>query len=730
MAFPVFPSWMSGVRTPLASAARQLARSGFVIGVVATLALVLVLVSAQAEHANEPPEVTARLIAGVSGVGTEATVPLGLEVRLAPGWHTYWRNPGSAGQPPHVAWVNIPSSNLAKATLSYPAPSRFAVLGLEGIGYEQTVVFPLEARLVHPGKPLHLRANLDILVCKTLCLPKTFVLALEVPHGPATPSPDSALLKAARAKVPSPSGESDLVLGAASRQGSSVYVTAKSLHAPFTDPTLFLEGPSDVEFNSPKVTLSDDRHEASFVVPIQVSLGTTTEDVPLGASLTATLVDGDRAIERALDVLPVPDVAPTPKPMDPLTHPLPPLLMIVLLAFLGGFILNLMPCVLPVLSLKLLALMNPHHATTRQEDVRRSFLLTAAGIEASFLALAGLMLAFKAAGHTVGWGVQFQEPLFLVFLALVLTFFAANLAGLWIAHLPRTLADALQTDQHTPTPLGNFATGAFATLLATPCSAPFLGTAVSFALVADSGTTLLIFAALGIGMALPYLAVAAWPRLAQILPRPGAWMQTLRRVLALVLAGTAAWLLHVLSLQVAPAIVVGVAVCLGGILGTLAFLRNRKRRLMARLAVAAMSLVALVLVTFDPGVGDLDAQTGKPAWAALDERVIEREVAAGRTVFVDVTAAWCLTCKANKLFVLDRSDVAKRLARDPNILTLRADWTLPNLAVTAFLNKYGRYGVPFDAVFGPGEPDGLVLPEILTPGLVLRALDRAGKKTE
>jgi suppressor for copper-sensitivity B len=388
-----------------------------------------------------------------------------------------------------------------------------------------------------------------------------------------------------------------------------------------------------------------------------------------------------------------------------------------------------MPCVLPVLSLKLLSVVGHGGGSVRQ--VRRGFLASAAGIVVSFLALGTVAVALKAAGHAAGWGIQFQHPLFLTATAVIVALFAANLWGLFEIRLPGAVADAAlaagQGGRHEIT--RNFLTGAFATLLATPCSAPFLGTAVGFALARGPFEIYAIFAVLGVGMALPYLLIAWAPWLATRLPRPGSWMVTLRRVLGLALAATAIWLLSVLDTQAGRT----AALLGGGLIGCLVavlWVGHHARALSARVMWGAVTIVALLGILLPPQF----AQVGGPATAIARDRIhwqkfapeaIAGHVAAGRTVFVDVTADWCVTCKVNKALVLDQESIAARL-NGKGIIAMQADWTRPDPEITAFLQRFNRYGIPFNVAFGPGAPAGRPLPELLTREAVLSALEAAG----
>jgi suppressor for copper-sensitivity B len=324
----------------------------------------------------------------------------------------------------------------------------------------------------------------------------------------------------------------------------------------------------------------------------------------------------------------------------------------------------------------------------------------------------------------VGWGIQFQQPLFLLGMVALLTLFAANLWGLFEIPLPGALSN-LGGRGAGGSLAGSFLTGAFATLLATPCSAPFLGTAVGFALAGRATDTLAIFLSLGLGMALPYLAVAAWPRVATRLPRPGAWMVVLRRVMGLALAGTALWLLTVLAAQrgLETAALVGGAMVL--VVGLLAV-----ARVIAGTGKAVAGIVALMVIGSGVLVAQPDAAisgkaTTEAHWRPWSTEETAKLVAEGKTVLVDVTADWCVTCLVNKAAVLDRGAVAELLGGG-DVVALRADWTRPDPAIAAYLASFGRYGIPFNAVYGPKAPQGIALPELLTEGAVLNAVAAAG----
>lgn len=457
----------------------------------------------------------------------------------------------------------------------------------------------------------------------------------------------------------------------------------------------------------------------SFDTPVAGEVPTKLAAAPL----TFTLTDGPA---RSAEFVATPVVAGSRTTGSPSA-----LVRILGVALLGGLILNLMPCVLPVLSLKLLALAGLAGAARR--EVRASLLATAAGVLASFLALAAVLIALKSAGAAIGWGIQFQQPWFVAAMATVMTLFAASLWG-W---LPIGLPAGTQrlAAWHACRPLVDaFATGAFATLLAASCSAPFVGTAIGFALARGPREIVTIFAALGTGFAAPYLVGAALPGLVRGPPRPGRWMVSLTRVLGVALLGTTIWLLVVLTDAASMAAALLSGSLLAALLAVLAWRAQAAIPRRPRLALATGAIVLAALAAISPllaarilparTAGELAKARTHALWQSFDETAIPRLVAQGKLVFVDVSAAWCLTCKVNELAVLDRSPIADRL-HDTDVIAMRADWTRPDPVITDYLQSFGRFGVPLDVVYGPGTPYGEALPELLSASAVMRAFEHA-----
>ena len=678
--------------------------------VIALAALLLALAFGPPARAGAEPasdwatttQAKVRLVSAVTGSGG-GSVPLGLQFQLSPGWKTYWRSPGDAGFPVSVDWTG--SSNLASADLTWPVPHRFTLFGLDTFGYEGEVVFPIAAKPTDPAKSLGLRLKVNYLVCEKICIPYTANLALDLPAEVPAPTQYAQLIDRYASEVPGDGAGHGLKLLSAEAAGDEANPTLRvaiDSALPLADPDLIVEGPGGLYFPAPRVSVAADGRHATFEIAVR-----RDAKAPLlaGTPIVLTVVDGERGMEAR--VLPA---AASGSALWPA----------LLAALLGGLILNLMPCVLPVLSLKLLAFVG--HGGADRTRVRVSFLASTAGVLASFLILATGIVVLRALGVAVGWGLQFQQPHFLAGMALVLTLLAGNLWGWFELPLPGFAGRLSEAADRRHGLLGDFLTGGLATLLATPCTAPFLTTAVGFALAGGTAEIFVIFLALGFGLAAPYLLVAAWPGLATRLPRPGRWMVVLKRMLGLAMGGTALWLLYVLSDQVGRSVALVSAFALLVVALFLGLRRLSPEFRRAGLVVACLiALLAPALFTDAaqaPNVTD-------GAWQPFSEASLSQLIGQGKTVLVDVTADWCINCQVNKALVLDRGWAAGQLAAG-KIVGLKADWTRPDPAIARYLASFGRYGIPFDAVYGPRAQQGLPLPPVLSEEVLRAAVSQAG----
>ena len=668
-----------------------------------------------------------RLISGGSTAGSCETLNLGLQFRMKPGWKVYWRSPGDAGFPPQINWAG--STNFAGAKMAWPAPERFSVLGLETLGYKKEVVFPITASVFEPGKDVALKARVRFLTCDDICVPYEASFTLNLPAGADIDTPQSGVIGHWWTKVPATGSSAPLSIRQAELAGSgetSALIVRVAGTGALNAPDLFVEGPADYGFAKPVVQIASTGNEALMRIGVQVP---KRPDARLaGETVTLTVVDGDRAAERTLTLRRAAAVADTGGQSDDVIAY--GFFAILGLAVLGGLILNLMPCVLPVLSIKLLSVVS--HGGESPGRVRAGFLASAAGIVVCFLVLGTVAVALQSAGLAAGWGIQFQQPAFLAFMIAVITLFACNMWGLFEIRLPGAVSDAaVNASGDDGNGLrGHFMTGAFATLLATPCTAPFLGTAVGFALSRGPAEIYAVFLALGIGLALPWIVVAAFPVMVNRLPKPGPWMITLKRILSVALIGTALWLLSVLWFQIGGPASAMIALLMVAI----AFIVWQYRHLSERARFATWVVIGLLTAISMVGA-DSFADAGRErlieaedkVWRDFDLAAIDAEVAKGNTVLVDVTADWCLTCQVNKSLVLNRGQVAEILGAG-SVIAMKADWTKPDPAISAYLKSFGRFGIPFNVVYGPTAPKGVPLPEILTESAVLAAFERAGGK--
>ncbi|EPX79441.1 protein-disulfide reductase DsbD family protein [Litoreibacter arenae] len=668
--------------------------------IVIWLSAALSPVLAASSPAYQSERITARLITAENTVTPDAgTISAGLQIELADGWKTYWKAPGSVGYPPELDWSA--SANVGDTELLFPAPTRFEAFDIENYGYEKEVTFPVQLTLDQAGGTAVLNVSANVLVCAELCIPEMFDLSLTLLAGEGgIDTASAALIADAAAKVPAALDDAGMSNARFwwSPDASELQVAVDSSEAFGADLQVFPDMGPDAAFGAPVFELAGDRKSIIARLPV---LAVPDADTPL----EITLRDGDRAARFD---------AATPSDGPLTAGTTTGLWSIAVIALLGGLILNIMPCVLPVLTIKFASALKSSDQSAAR--IRTGFVVSALGVLTFMWALAVVLLAIRAGGGQIGWGVQFQNPVFLGLMITLISVFAANMAGLFEITLPQRLNTSMARMEHGQGLLGDFATGALAAVLATPCSAPFLGTAVTFALAGSGFEAMVIFTALGLGLASPYLAVALRPSLVQALPKPGPWMVRVKWVMAALLALTALWLASVM-VTVAGWVVVLVLLALIAA-AVLAMLARKNGRMVAAALIVAAVFAPVVLRPAPQAI----AQSAD--WATFDEASIGPAVARGEVVFVDVTASWCLTCKANKARVLDRDPVAELLTQD-GVTAMRGDWTQPDPAILAYLQSNGRFGIPFNKVYGPGAPEGIALPEFLTKDAVLSALETA-----
>ena len=673
---------------------------------------------AQAQASVTTERVRAELLAHApDGVAPGRTVWVGLQLAHQPEWHTYWKNSGDSGLPTQLQWTLPPGVQAGE--IAWPLPKKIPIGTLANYGYEGTVLLPVPLTITPEFKPSLVGAALDIqlkaswLVCRKECIPEDGSFALRIPaagstalHGGAFEASFQAqpqpLATAAQAAIEGDALRFSVAgLPAALRgQPLEFYPETGEVIQTAADVAQSWEGGTWVG----RVPLSAQRSQSPAVMPIVLAFqgrGFRAEAQVQGAwPTTAAPATVSPALQEALrNNAAVPPVAPGAGIG---------LLAALLGAVLGGLILNLMPCVFPVLAIKLVGFAGHGGHAARQ---RIGGLAYTAGVVLSFLLLGGLMLGLRAAGEQLGWGFQLQSPLVVAALAGLFTLIALNLAGVFEfgSLLPSSVA-SLQA-RHPVTDA--FLSGVLAVAIASPCTAPFMGASLGLAVTLPAAQALLVFAALGVGMAAPYLLASWLPGLAQRLPRPGAWMETFRRLMAFPMFATVAWLVWVLGQQSGidgAGALLALLVALSMLVWALS-LRGRSRAVVAAIAVASLAGLAWVAgpsLVQAPASQAAAAQDGWEPWSA--ERAAQL-VAAGRPVFVDFTAAWCVTCQYNKQTTL-ADDALLAEMKDRNVALLRADWTRRDAAITAALGQLGRSGVPVYVVHRPGRA-----PVVLSEGL-------------
>ncbi len=711
-------------------------------------------------------QVTAQLLVHApQGVTPGQPVWAGLQLQHAPKWHTYWLNSGDSGLPTQLTWQLPPG--ISAGDIAWPTPKKFPLGTLANYGYDGTVLLavPLTVSPQWQGKHLSIGVTASWLACRTECIPEEANLQTTLPaHIPTTLN--GQLFEASANRTPKKVANK---LDKISAEGQFLSIKTISLPAAWQGKLLeaFPQATGIVEPGAPwtqtwqgqtwtaRLPLSALRAESPGEMTIVLANNQDLrpgEPAASGASLTLP-VDGawpavnaptgiNPALEAALNATRSTQVGASPAEALPPATPAPDAslvswLVAVVGAFLGGTLLNLMPCVFPVLAIKVLAFTqhgrNGQHATAVRAQHRASGLAYTAGVVLSFMALGGLLLGLRAAGEQLGWGFQLQSPGVVVVLATLFTLIGLNLMGVFEVGnlLPSSLA-SLQAKHPTA---DAFLTGMLATAVASPCTAPFMGASLGLAVALPVAQALAVFAAIGLGMSLPYLLASWWPAVAHALPRPGAWMNTFKQLMAFPMFATVIWLVWVLGHQTGVngasallALLVAwamVAWSWGLQHGGATWLRGLSVVTLASLLVGIGPLTwtlddstPIAEATHASVAGQATAQQND--WAAWTPTRVDELTRSGRTVFVDFTAAWCVTCQYNKRTTMSDSELLADMATR-NVARLRADWTRRDPAITAALAALGRNGVPTYALYRPGRKP-IVLTEILSVAEVRAAL--------
>jgi thiol:disulfide interchange protein len=650
----------------------------------------------------------------------------GLEFQLAAGWHIYWINAGDSGEPPRAQW-SLPAG-ITAGSMEFPAPQRLPLGPLMDFGYENEVVFPVPMRVsadFHPsGLELKIAAHLSWLVCREVCIPEKGDVAvtrtgLRTPPAIAVADPAAqALVSRYENQLPKPLPAGNAAHFRATAQGFVLNVQTGSRESsgqffPFEQSVIANAAPQ------PSTPLPDG-------IQLKLTKDQSLESAPPQISGVIVLGGGQAYVVHATPGATLQSAA-IPGSAGRLAG-------ILGFAFLGGMILNLMPCVFPVLFIKALALVQSSQRERRH--LRAHGWMYALGVLVSFWIVVAVLLSLRAAGRQMGWGFQFQSPIFLALVAMLLFFLGLALAGQFEIGLSLTSAGGSLAQREGYA--GSFFTGVLAMVVATPCTAPFMGAAIGYALAHSAAVSFAVFTSLALGLAAPYVALAYFPAWARIMPHPGRWMETLKQAVSIPIFATVIWLVWVFA-QVAGVSALAGLLAAFLLLAVAGWFLGRWPGRRAPSVVAALILagaVAMSVWTIDafglPSRSDRAyvaqmIQQGKlapaGAWQPFTPALVEQNRAEGRPVFVDFTASWCLSCQVNERLILDNPEVRKKF-RETGVALLRADWTDQNPAITQALAALGRSGVPTYAIYpADRSAPAQVLPEVLTRGIVLSALD-------
>lgn len=678
--------------------------------------LLLAPAPARAQASVTTQHLTVRLLVPPAQLYPGQTFTGGLDFHIAPTWHIYWINAGDSGEPPNVQWT-LPKG-LTAGSLQYPPPERLPLGPLMDFGYQHHVVLPIAFKVAKSFRPsakqVPLIANVSWLVCQNVCIPGQATLRLTrtalttVPVHPTVNTSAQQSIAAFQAKLPRPLPPDAVARFQPTGNGFhlGVRIGRKVTHAEFF--------PLDFTVIANAAPQKTTPTSNGFILSLTKDQNLTKQPKHLRGVLE---IPGSPAylVNAPIGSLP--------------THSAPGFAFGAVfgamgLALLGGIILNLMPCVFPVLFIKGLALVQSSQHDRRK--MRAHGWIYTAGIVLSFWVILSVLLILRAAGQQLGWGFQLQSPVVLAILALVFFFLGLSLAGQFEIGLSLTrVGGGLAQKQGYA---GSFFTGVLAMVVATPCTAPFMGPAIGYALAHSAFTSFLVFTALGLGLALPYLLFVYFPGWARLLPRPGAWMEILKQAFSIPIFGAAIWLTWLYAENAGSTALLALlaAFLLLAIAGW--FLGRWPAKLASNITALLVIAAAVALPSYASSALPMPSQSTSTAssqthWQPYSPALLQQYLSQGKPVFVDFTADWCLSCQVNQRVVLDRPDVQRRLANS-GVELLKADWTRHSKTITEALARLGRSGIPTYALYSgkSGQPPRL-LPAVLTPGIIFNALN-------
>ena len=624
---------------------------------------------------------------------------IGLEYEMDPGWKTYWKSPGDGGFAQNISWEN--SSNINNLEVLWPTPEKFQILGLTSLGYENNVIFPLKLEINDESQNTFVNLQVNFLICKDICIPGDARVFLEIPSGNKELTDNFFIMERSLSFLPEHNFDSSYInnvnasiykdndnslIKIIAETDKSFFNTNIFLHTPFGLPVV---KNSLVYSNNNKLITAEFKYAKDLI---------SKEQFPI----EIIVQDENHNFINMLDVQ-VKNISPPVKENNNYIY-------FILISLLAGLILNVMPCVFPILSIKLMSVFS-----SDQKNARVSFFTTAFGIIFSFILLGLVFLFLQYFKFSISWGMQFQQPYFLLFITLVIFLFMMNMFNQFEINLPSRVSNFSLLNNNNLY-LKDFFNGFFATLMATPCSAPFVGTAITAAFTQNYLIGINIFLFMGIGMSSPYLLVATFPKLVNFLPKPGKWMIYVKYFLGLLLLATVIWLSNILLNFFSLSFL---------ILSLILFLILSYRKKIPYFQ-NIFTIVILLGIFYLPSVKSLQnnpALKYDERWLNFFEVDINQLVNKDEVIFLDITADWCATCQFNKVNVINSNKIIK-LFEENNILLIRADWTRPNKKVNVFLEKYERFGIPFNAFFSKNFPNGILLSELLSEKEILETINK------
>ena len=626
-------------------------------------------------------------------------ITIGLEYQMQPGWKTYWKSPGDGGFAQNISWEN--SSNISDVKILWPTPIKFEILGLTSLGYQDNVTFPLEIEIENEFQDINLDLHVNYLICKEICIPGDARIFLDIPAGEKKINDNYFDVEQALSKLPEKDFSRTYLknINANVLEGENLSTIRLQIESEkiFFNPEIFLHTP----FGLPVVqhTISYSANNKLITAEFDFNKKLISED---SFPLEVVLKDVNHNFEHLLSAQITKDIS---------NSTMNTFIFYILISLLAGLILNVMPCVFPILSIKLMSVF-----TVDQGTARVSFLTVALGIVSSFFLLGVCFLVLQYFNFSIAWGMQFQKPYFLIFITLIIFLFMMNMFGQFQINLPQNFSNIAFAGLGNKSFFKDFFNGFFATLMATPCSAPFVGTAITAAFTQNYITGMSIFLFMGIGMASPYLLIALFPKLVNFLPKPGIWMIYVKYFLGLLLLATVVWLSNILlNFFNIYFLVISLFV--------LIVITYRRKFPLFKNTITIASIIFIFFSTSLQIFQQHSSSAEEKDWVSFFTVDIDQLVAQDKIIFLDITADWCATCQFNKINVLNSDNIIKQF-KDNSVTLIRADWTKPNERVNLFLEKYDRFGIPFNAFFSKKFPDGILLSELLSEKEIVNAINK------